>query len=118
MISLRFQACTVAVLSESVSRAGFTRRYGTTKPGWTWTRRFGTTAMTASPLEICVKASVITPNKLGDCPFSQRVLLTLEEKHVPYDMKLVDLINKPEWFLKISPEGTWILKPTVVVRWL
>ncbi|ONK61348.1 uncharacterized protein A4U43_C08F28930 [Asparagus officinalis] len=38
-------------------------------------------------------------------PFSQRVLLTLEEKHVPYDMKLVDLSNKPEWFLKISPEG-------------
>lgn len=31
--------------------------------------------------------------------------MTLEEKHLPYDMKLVDLSNKPEWFLKISPEG-------------
>jgi len=30
-------------------------------------------------------------------PFSQRVLLTLEEKKVPYEMKLVDLSNKPEW---------------------
>lgn len=29
----------------------------------------------------------------------------MEEKHLPYDMKLVDLRNKPEWFLKISPEG-------------
>ncbi|EEF27763.1 dehydroascorbate reductase, putative [Ricinus communis] len=29
----------------------------------------------------------------------------MEEKHVPYEMKLVDLSNKPEWFLKISPEG-------------
>ncbi|KAJ0232631.1 Glutathione S-transferase DHAR3 [Hirschfeldia incana] len=103
MISLRFQTSTVGVLSASVSRAGFTRHYGTIKPGWT--RWFGTTAMTASPLEICVKASVKTPNKLGDCPFCQRVLLTMEEKHVHYDMKLVDLINKPEWFLKISPEG-------------
>jgi hypothetical protein len=32
-------------------------------------------------------------------PFSQRVLLTLEEKKVPYEMKLVDLSNKPEWFV-------------------
>ncbi|KAJ0507016.1 putative glutathione dehydrogenase (ascorbate) [Helianthus annuus] len=35
----------------------------------------------------------------------QRVLLTLEEKHLPYDLKLVDLGNKPDWFLSISPEG-------------
>ncbi|KAM2527725.1 hypothetical protein TB1_024948 [Malus domestica] len=38
-------------------------------------------------------------------PFCQRVLLTLEEKHLPYDLKLVDLGNKPEWFLKINSEG-------------
>ncbi|CAH9094951.1 unnamed protein product [Cuscuta epithymum] len=38
-------------------------------------------------------------------PFTQRVLLTLEEKHLPYDLKLVDLRNKPEWFLDVSPEG-------------
>lgn len=30
-------------------------------------------------------------------PFCQRVLLTMEEKHLQYDMKLVDLGNKPEW---------------------
>lgn len=68
-----------------------------------------TTAIRASlalqPIEICVKESITSPGKLGDCPFCQRVLLTLEEKHVPYDMKLVDLTNKPEWFLKITPEG-------------
>ncbi|KAI0492969.1 hypothetical protein KFK09_027245 [Dendrobium nobile] len=38
-------------------------------------------------------------------PFSQRVLLTLEEKNLSYDIKLANLANKPEWFLKISPEG-------------
>ncbi|XP_021770974.1 glutathione S-transferase DHAR3, chloroplastic-like [Chenopodium quinoa] len=59
----------------------------------------------SDPLQICVKESITTPNKLGDCPFCQRVLLTLEEKHLPYDMKLVDLTNKPEWFTKINPEG-------------
>lgn len=65
-----------------------------------------TLAMASSdPLEVCVKSSVTVPNKLGDCPFSQRVLLTLEEKHLPYDLKLVDLASKPEWFLKINPEG-------------
>ncbi|KAA3458446.1 glutathione S-transferase DHAR3, chloroplastic [Gossypium australe] len=75
-------------------------------------------AINTTPLEICVKASVTTPNKLGDCkissflsmmlfvcPFCQRVLLTMEEKHLPYEMKLVDLSKKPEWFLQISPEG-------------
>lgn len=63
------------------------------------------TIISMAPLEICVKQSLTTPNKLGDCPFTQRVLLTLEEKNLPYDMKYVDLRNKPEWFLKISPEG-------------
>ncbi|GAA0160626.1 transferase [Lithospermum erythrorhizon] len=58
-----------------------------------------------APIEICVKESITTPNKLGDCPFTQRVLLTLEEKHLPYDMKFVDLNNKPEWFLKLNPDG-------------
>ncbi|XP_039145022.1 probable glutathione S-transferase DHAR2, chloroplastic [Dioscorea cayenensis subsp. rotundata] len=57
------------------------------------------------PLDVCVKASTTVPDRLGDCPFSQRVLLTLEEKHLPYDLKLVDMSNKPEWFLKISPKG-------------
>ncbi|XP_057744631.1 glutathione S-transferase DHAR3, chloroplastic-like [Arachis stenosperma] len=38
-------------------------------------------------------------------PFCQRVLLTLEEKHLPYDLKLVDLTNKPEYCLKINAEG-------------
>lgn len=59
----------------------------------------------ATAVEVCVKAAVGAPDKLGDCPFSQRVLLTLEEKKVPYRMRLIDLSNKPGWFLKISPEG-------------
>lgn len=33
------------------------------------------------------------------------MLLTLEEKHLPYDLKLVDLGKKPEWFLKINADG-------------
>ncbi|EYU45808.1 hypothetical protein MIMGU_mgv1a012701mg [Erythranthe guttata] len=45
------------------------------------------------------------PGYFGSGPFTQRVLLTLEEKRLPYDLKLVNLNNKPEWFLSISPEG-------------
>ncbi|CAA0821039.1 Glutathione S-transferase DHAR3- chloroplastic [Striga hermonthica] len=59
----------------------------------------------SDPIEVCAKESVTTPNKLGDCPFTQRVLLTLEEKHLPYELKLVNFKNKPDWLLKISPEG-------------
>ncbi|KAK7390749.1 hypothetical protein VNO78_18799 [Psophocarpus tetragonolobus] len=56
-------------------------------------------------LEVAVKAAVGAPNILGDCPFSQRVLLTLEEKGIPYKLHLIDLSNKPEWFLTVNPEG-------------
>ncbi|XP_077213289.1 glutathione S-transferase DHAR2-like [Tasmannia lanceolata] len=60
---------------------------------------------TAEPLEICVKAAVGAPDVLGDCPFCQRVLLTLEEKHLPYNAILINFSDKPQWFLEISPEG-------------
>ncbi|RZC82098.1 hypothetical protein C5167_044880 [Papaver somniferum] len=56
-------------------------------------------------LEICVKAAAGAPDLLGDCPFCQRVLLTLEEKKVPYQMHLIDTANKPQWFLEVNPEG-------------
>ncbi|KAI9118679.1 hypothetical protein K1719_010124 [Acacia pycnantha] len=53
---------------------------------------------------------IATPSKLGDCPFCQRVLLTLEEKHVPYDLKLVDLKHKPECGSKIFSTFIGFLK--------
>lgn len=55
--------------------------------------------------EVLVKAAVGEPDKLGDCPFSQRVLLTLEEKGVPYTATFIDTSNKPQWFLDVNPEG-------------
>ncbi|KAF6148862.1 hypothetical protein GIB67_014233 [Kingdonia uniflora] len=56
-------------------------------------------------LEVCSKAAAGAPDVLGDCPFTQRVLLTLEEKKVPYTMHLIDVDNKPQWFLDVNPEG-------------
>ncbi|XP_057469380.1 glutathione S-transferase DHAR2-like [Actinidia eriantha] len=56
-------------------------------------------------LEVCVKAAAGASDVLGDCPFSQRVLLTLEEKKVPYKMHLINVSDKPQWFLEASPEG-------------
>ncbi|XP_011021307.1 PREDICTED: glutathione S-transferase DHAR2-like isoform X2 [Populus euphratica] len=56
-------------------------------------------------LEICVEAAVSAPNILGDCLFCQRVLLSLEEKKIPYKSHLISLGDKPQWFLEISPEG-------------
>ncbi|KAM0953612.1 putative glutathione dehydrogenase (ascorbate) [Dioscorea sansibarensis] len=57
------------------------------------------------PVELCVKAATGAEDVVGDCPFCQRVQLTLEEKKVPYELKLVNLDKKPDWFLKINPEG-------------
>jgi glutathione S-transferase len=39
------------------------------------------------------------------CPFVQRSTITLQEKGVDYDIRYVDLANKPDWFLKMNPLG-------------
>jgi glutathione S-transferase len=39
------------------------------------------------------------------CPFVQRAAIALEEKGVAFERINVDLANKPDWFLAISPLG-------------
>jgi glutathione S-transferase len=39
------------------------------------------------------------------CPYVQRAVIALTEKGVPFQRIHIDLANKPDWFLKISPLG-------------
>ncbi len=39
------------------------------------------------------------------CPYVQRAVITLLEKEIPHDRTNIDLANKPDWFLQISPMG-------------
>jgi len=39
------------------------------------------------------------------CPFVQRAAIVLLEKGVPFDRVNIDLANKPDWFLALSPTG-------------
>ena len=39
------------------------------------------------------------------CPYVQRAVILLTEKQIPFERIDVDLSNKPDWFLKISPLG-------------
>jgi len=39
------------------------------------------------------------------CPYVQRAVIALTEKGVPFERIDIDLANKPEWFLAISPLG-------------
>jgi len=39
------------------------------------------------------------------CPFVQRSVITLNVKNVAYSLTYIDLADKPDWFLKISPFG-------------
>jgi len=39
------------------------------------------------------------------CPFVQRACISLQERGVEYEITYVDLFNKPEWFLELSPTG-------------
>lgn len=39
------------------------------------------------------------------CPYVQRAVIVLEEKQIAYERIDIDLANKPDWFLKISPLG-------------
>ncbi|MDI1269423.1 MAG: glutathione S-transferase family protein [Polaromonas sp.] len=61
------------------------------------------------------------------CPYVQRVVIVLEEKVIPYERIDVDLANKPEWFLKVSPlgktpvllvDGMPIFESTVICEYL
>lgn len=39
------------------------------------------------------------------CPFVQRVTAALKAKNVPYEIEYINLKDKPQWFLDISPNG-------------
>ncbi|PMN89920.1 glutathione S-transferase family protein [Enterovibrio norvegicus] len=39
------------------------------------------------------------------CPFVQRVTAALEAKKIPYEIEFINLKDKPQWFLDISPNG-------------
>ena len=45
------------------------------------------------------------------CPYVQRAVIALTEKQVPFERIDIDLANRPDWFLAISPLGkTPVLK--------
>lgn len=39
------------------------------------------------------------------CPYVQRAAIALNEQEVPFERRNIDLGNKPDWFLKLSPLG-------------
>lgn len=39
------------------------------------------------------------------CPYVERIRIVLHEKGLPFAQRFVDLGNKPDWFLKLSPRG-------------
>ena len=39
------------------------------------------------------------------CPYVQRAAITLAEKGAPFERRVVDLADKPDWFRQISPLG-------------
>lgn len=39
------------------------------------------------------------------CPFAHRVHLVLNAKNIPYHTFFINLVDKPEWYLTINPNG-------------
>lgn len=39
------------------------------------------------------------------CPYVQRISIALAEKDVPFERKYVELADKPDWFVELSPLG-------------
>jgi glutathione S-transferase len=61
--------------------------------------------------EIAMTKSTLTLVSHHLCPYVQRAAISLAEKALPFDRVYVDLANKPDWFLAISPLGkTPVLK--------
>ena len=49
--------------------------------------------------------SKLTLISFPTCPYVQRAIIALKEKNVDFDVIYIDLANKPDWFLAISPLG-------------
>lgn len=47
----------------------------------------------------------LTLISFATCPYVQRAVIALKEKAVAHEVIYVDLSNKPDWFLAISPLG-------------
>ncbi|MDA0241624.1 MAG: glutathione S-transferase family protein, partial [Proteobacteria bacterium] len=39
------------------------------------------------------------------CPYVQRAIIILAEKNIPHTRTYIDLANKPDWFVDLSPIG-------------
>ncbi|MCI4663451.1 MAG: glutathione S-transferase family protein [Neomegalonema sp.] len=61
------------------------------------------------------------------CPYVQRAIISLLERGVEFERTTIDLANKPDWFLKISPlgrvpvlivDGTPIFESAVIAEFL
>jgi glutathione S-transferase len=39
------------------------------------------------------------------CPYVQRAAIVLAEKGIAFERRDIDLANKPDWFLAVSPLG-------------
>jgi glutathione S-transferase len=55
--------------------------------------------------EECAMAAALKLISHKLCPYVQRAVIALTEKGVPFERIDIDLANKPDWFLKISPLG-------------
>src|ERR1700737_2494259 len=59
-------------------------------------------------LHLTARVAMAAPLKLIShklCPYVQRAVIALIEKGVPFERIDIDLANKPDWFLAISPLG-------------
>ncbi|KAF5827157.1 dehydroascorbate reductase [Dunaliella salina] len=62
----------------------------------------GTSKMAAAAkYDVVVKGDPDT-KKLTDCPFCQRVLITLANKGIEHDQTYVDFARKPDWLMQVS----------------
>lgn len=49
--------------------------------------------------------SKLTLISFPTCPYVQRAVIALKEKGVPFEVVYIDLANKADWFLALSPLG-------------
>eukprot|EP00184_Porphyridium_aerugineum_P000853 CAMPEP_0184699684 /NCGR_PEP_ID=MMETSP0313-20130426/5866_1 /TAXON_ID=2792 /ORGANISM="Porphyridium aerugineum, Strain SAG 1380-2" /LENGTH=289 /DNA_ID=CAMNT_0027158807 /DNA_START=28 /DNA_END=897 /DNA_ORIENTATION=- len=76
------------------------------KPAYVNQLKMGTAGEQAREQLVLYGKAGPTGTELGDCPFTGKLHMGIRLKQLPVQLVYIDTKNKPDWYLKLNPNGT------------